>query len=204
MLLEGLPARRVTALSESPDYAERDGRDYSFHRPDAICFAMTFDGDVHSLRGKDAPDGYETITHSVLARWNFEDGVKVGKVYEWRGRAWVAHDAVLMLSFWQDAPADVIEEIANSLWKDYGCGGRMTAVYQTPRHSDDEWIPLGDEDTSPELSNEEKKLRALEYQLHTATPDQKAFIRKGIAIARQKIEQERKSDDKLLAALGEA
>jgi hypothetical protein len=111
----------------------------------------------------------------------------------------------LLFSFWQEPPIAEVRRIVKSVKENYWGSRPYPIMYQTPRHDrNDGWLSLDDEDTSPELSREEKKLRALEYQLHTATPDQKAFIRKGIAIARQKIEQERASDEKLLADLGES
>ncbi len=203
MLLEGVPARRVTALVESPDYAERGDENFYYEDENAICFGMTPDGDVHAATGDSIPNDLGFIRHCDLAEYNFGEGAKSLNEYAWTGRAWVAKDAFVM-SFWHRVPPAVATRIARSLRLNYGIASDLPTEYQTPRQSDEQWIPLGAKDTSPELSREEKKLRELEYQLHTATPDQKAFIRKGIAIARQKIEQERASDEKLLADLGES
>lgn len=211
MLLEGLPAWRVTALVESPDRTRYEGVSYNFKTEGAITFGVTARGDIYSASNDDAfelsPDDQHYVTHRDLLHRDF--GAHLGPsphgVYEWSGRAWETDDGTLLFSFWQEPPIAEIRRIVKSVKENYWGSQPYPVMYQTPRHDrNDGWLSLDDEDTSPEPSREEKKLRELEYQLHTATPDQKAFIRKGIAIARQKIEQERESDDKLLAALGEA
>jgi hypothetical protein len=158
----------------------------------------------------------DAMTHRRLAGLNFlekpydQSGISVSSprikpwdVYKTQGRSWFREvtapyenpDKCLFISFWNEPTNSQVDKIVQALASKYNSKfDRVFIQREGAGHAEWEEVSMSKVSMSKNTPSEkkrvistfDKRLKELEYQLHTADPSQKAFIRKGIEAHRAK------------------